>query len=107
MGRGILERDVLVDSPKVLPVIDILSASYGHPRNSTKTFDICTTLRAMIDKQVRPLETCRTWNGSKKKTTTFLPQEWSRLLITRMTRGEVYPVLAAHGMFTKRLESGR
>lgn len=54
MGRGLLEQDVLVDSPKVLPVIEILSSSYGHPRNSTKSYDICTKLRNMIDAQVAP-----------------------------------------------------
>lgn len=52
MGRGRLEEDVLVDSPKVLSVIDILSSSYGHPRNAAKTYDICTKLRSMIDRQV-------------------------------------------------------
>ena len=44
---------MLVDSPKVLSVIDILSSSYGHPRNPTKTYDICTKLRSMIGRQVR------------------------------------------------------
>lgn len=51
-GRGFMTRDVFVDSPKVLPVIEILSARYGHPRNSVKTLDICTQLRAMIEAQV-------------------------------------------------------
>lgn len=51
-----MDGDVLVDSPKVLPVIEILSASYGHPRNSTKTFDICTRLRRIIDEQARKRE---------------------------------------------------
>lgn len=53
MGRGMLETDVLVDSPKVLSVIEILNSSYGHPRNASKTYDISTKLRSMIDTQVR------------------------------------------------------
>lgn len=44
--------DIIVDSPKVLPVIEILNSSYGHQRNSIKSFDISTTLRGIIDKQV-------------------------------------------------------
>lgn len=50
--RGILEKDVLVDSPKVLSVVEILTSSYGHPRNATKTFDISSKLRQMIERQV-------------------------------------------------------
>lgn len=53
MKRGILESDVLVDSPKVLSVIEILTSSYGHPRNPTKTYDISSKLRQMIERQVR------------------------------------------------------
>lgn len=53
MSRGVLENDVLVDSPKVLSVVEILTSSYGHPRNATKTYDISSKLRQMIEKQVR------------------------------------------------------
>lgn len=53
MGSGMLERDVLVDSPKVLSVIEILSSSYGHPRNANKTYDISSKLRSMVNRQVR------------------------------------------------------
>ena len=53
MKRGILESDVLVDSPKVLSVVEILTSSYGHPRNPTKTYDISSKLRQMIERQVR------------------------------------------------------
>lgn len=53
MGSGMLERDVLVDSPKVLSVIEILSSSYGHPRNATKTYDVSSKLRSMVNRQVR------------------------------------------------------
>lgn len=52
MRRGILEKDVLVDSPKVLSVIEILASTYGHPRNATKTYDITSKLRQMIERQV-------------------------------------------------------
>lgn len=52
MKRGILENDVLVDSPKVLSVVEILTSSYGHPRNATKTYDISSKLRQMIERQV-------------------------------------------------------
>ncbi|CAM9410853.1 unnamed protein product [Ectocarpus sp. 13 AM-2016] len=51
MGRGILEEDVLVDSPKVLSVIEVLTSRYGHPRNPTKTYDISSKLRQMIERQ--------------------------------------------------------
>lgn len=53
MKRGILENNVLVDSPKVLSVVEILTSSYGHPRNATKTYDISSKLRQMIERQVR------------------------------------------------------
>lgn len=53
MGSGMLVRDVLVDSPKVLSVIEILSSSYGHPRNAAKTYDISSKLRSMVNRQVR------------------------------------------------------
>lgn len=53
MKRGVLEKDVLVNSPKVLPVIEILTSRYGHPRNATKTYDISSKLRQMIEAQVR------------------------------------------------------
>ncbi len=52
MKRGVLEKDVLVSSPKVLPVIEIQTSSYGHPRNATKTYDISSKLRQMIEAQV-------------------------------------------------------
>eukprot|EP00903_Cladosiphon_okamuranus_P020991 g19283.t1 len=51
MKRGILENDVLVYSPKVLSVVEILTSSYGHPRNATKTYDISSKLRQMIERQ--------------------------------------------------------
>lgn len=52
MKRGILESDVLVDSPKVLSVVEILTSSYGHPRNAAKIYDISSKLRQLIERQV-------------------------------------------------------
>jgi hypothetical protein len=42
---------VCIQSPSVLPVIDVLSATYGHPASLSKGFDVSTRVRNLIEQQ--------------------------------------------------------
>jgi hypothetical protein len=45
-GYARTHQDVHISCPTVLPVLEILSATYGHPDNLSKAFDVATQVCA-------------------------------------------------------------
>jgi hypothetical protein len=50
-SNGRLQTSMCMTASKVLPVLQIQKAIFGHPKNFAKSFDVTDTVRTMVDRE--------------------------------------------------------